>query len=60
VESVEAAFESWDIVRTEQAAKGYLFSMLPTRERKQPQAAKPGMNPKKPKPTPTLGTPPAP
>ncbi len=60
VEEVEATFKSWDVVRSEKAAKDYLLSMLPTRERKQPQAGKPGKSPKKPKPRPTLGTPPAP
>jgi hypothetical protein len=56
VEGVENAFKSWEIVRTEQAAKDYLLSMLPTRERKQPQQPKSGKKPKKPKPRPTLGT----
>jgi hypothetical protein len=56
-EGIEGAFKSWEIVRTEQAAKDYLLSMLPTRERKQPQQPKPGKKPKMPKPRPTLGTP---
>jgi hypothetical protein len=55
VEGIEEAFKSWDIVRNELAAKDYLLSVLPTRERKQPTAPKPGKKPKKPKPRPTLG-----
>ena len=54
IEGVESAFASWDIVRKEQEAKDYLFSMLPTKERKQAQPAKPGRSPKKPKPRPSL------
>ncbi len=57
VEGIESAITSWRIIRNEQAAKGYLLSMLPTRERKQPQSPKPGKAPKKPKPRPSLGTP---
>jgi len=60
VEGVEAAFKSWEIVRTHQAAKDYLLSMLPTKERRQPQPPKPGKRPRKPKPRPTLATPPTP
>jgi hypothetical protein len=57
IEGVESAFASWEVVRTEQAAKDYLFSMLPTKERKQAQPSKPGRPPKKPKPRPTLAQP---
>ena len=57
IEGVEPAFASWDIVRTEQAAKDYLFSMLPTKERKQAQPPRPGKPPKKPKPRPSLARP---
>ena len=59
VEGIESAFKSWEIVRNEQPAKDYLLSMLPTRERKQPQPPKPGKAPKRQKPRPSLGTPPA-
>lgn len=55
IEGVEDAFTSWNIVRHEQAAKDYLLSMLPTRERKQPQPPKSGKPPKRQKPRPTLG-----
>jgi hypothetical protein len=41
IEAVERAFASWKMVRSEAVAKDYLFSMLPTRDRKQPQIQKP-------------------
>ena len=57
IEAVESAFASWNIVRTEQAAKNYLLSMLPTKERKQTQPPNPGYRPRKPKPRPSLADP---
>jgi hypothetical protein len=36
IEGVADAFNSWNIIRGEQAARDYLISMLPSREKKQP------------------------
>lgn len=47
IEGVADAFKSWSIIREESAARDYLISMLPSRERKQNE--KP--NPNKPRPT---------
>ena len=54
IEGVESAFASWDIVRTEQAAKDYLFSMLPAKQSRQAQPPKLGKPPKRTKPRPSL------
>jgi hypothetical protein len=54
IEGVESAFESWNIVRTEQAAKDYLLSMLPTKQSKQAQPQKAGKPAKRTKPKPSL------
>jgi len=57
IEGVESAFASWDIVRAEQAAKEYLFSMLPTKQSKQAQPQKSGKPAKRTKPRPSLADP---
>lgn len=57
IEAIESAFRSWKQVRHEAAAKDYLLSMLPTRERRPAQSPKPGKPPKRQRPRPTLGRP---
>ena len=54
VEAVEDAFRSWYTIREDQAAKDFLISMLPTRERKQSEKA----STQRQKPRPTLADPP--
>jgi hypothetical protein len=48
LESIADAFKSWNIIRNEPAARDYLVSMLPSRERKQSEKPR-----SKPRPTPT-------
>lgn len=45
IEGVQEAFKSWNIIRGEQAAREYLISMLPSREKKQPEKARPTRRP---------------
>jgi hypothetical protein len=53
IEGVEDAFKSWYIIREDQAAKDFLISMLPTREKKQTDRG----SGQKQKPRPTLADP---
>lgn len=45
IEEVADAFNSWNEIRGEQAARDYLISMLPSREKKQPEKARPERRP---------------
>lgn len=56
IEAIEDAVKSWYVIREDQAAKDFLISMLPTREKKQ---ADRGARQKQ-KPRPTLADPPNP
>jgi uncharacterized protein (UPF0332 family) len=40
IEEVADAFNRWNIIRGEQIARDYLISMLPSREKKQPEKAR--------------------
>jgi len=40
IEEVADAFNRWNIIRGEEAARDYLISMLPSREKKQPEKAR--------------------
>ena len=40
IERVADAFNSWNIIRGEEAARDYLISMLPSRDKKQPERAR--------------------
>lgn len=53
IEAIEDAFKSWYIIREDQAAKDFLISMLPTREKKQGDRG----SSQKQKPRPTLADP---
>ena len=53
IEAVEDAFKSWYIIRENQAAKDFLISMLPTRDKKQADR----FSGQKQKPRPTLADP---
>jgi uncharacterized protein (UPF0332 family) len=46
IEEVADAFNRWNIIRGEQAARDYLISMLPSRERKQPEKARQDRRPR--------------
>ena len=48
LEGIAVAFESWSMIRYEPAARDFLISMLPSRERKQNEKPR-----SKPRPTPT-------
>lgn len=44
IERVADAFNSWNVIRGEEAARDYLISMLPSRDKKQPERARrPGL-----------------
>ena len=45
IERVADAFNRWNIIRGEPAARGYLISMLPNRDTKQPEKARPDRRP---------------
>jgi hypothetical protein len=51
LEGIEDAFKSWAIIRHESVARGFLVSMLPSRERKQSEKPR-----AKARPTPTDGS----
>jgi hypothetical protein len=53
IEAIEDAFKSWYIIREDEAAKDFLISMLPTREKKQGDRG----SSQKQKPRPTLADP---
>ena len=40
IDGVEAAFKRWAVIRDEPISRHYLISMLPSRERKQPEKAR--------------------
>jgi len=48
LEGIASAFKSWNTIRHEPAARDFLISMLPSRERKQSERPR-----SKPRPTPT-------
>lgn len=54
IEEVDAAFASWALIRNEPAARDYLLSMLPSKEKKQPERPRvdkrPTLNAPPPKP----------
>ncbi len=45
IDGVSGAFESWRIVRDEPEARGFLISMLPGKERRQPDKPRKGRRP---------------
>ena len=45
IEGVADAFKSWNLIRKEPEARAYLISMLPNKEKKQPDKARPDKRP---------------
>ena len=45
IEGIADAFKSWNLIREEQAARDYLVSMFPSKEKKQPEKSRPDKRP---------------